>query len=130
MGKNQPEDNSEIEGERFHRFDPIINLETVSPERARRVREGAAECIKELGSVITIFRNLVGETREDFASACGVSVPFIYLIEAGLADPQYDEVCAMAHHMGLSAFELMRVIDPNYLGDNENDAGAPEAHLE
>jgi len=134
MGKEQP--NSEIlltgilEGERFHRLDPMIHPEAVPPERAQRVREGAAESVKNLGNVINIFRELVGETREDFASACGVSVQFIHLIEAGLADPQYDEVCAMAHHMGLSAFELMRVIDPGYLGDNETDASAPEAHPE
>jgi len=132
MGKEQP--NSEIrlagilEEEKFHRLDPIIHPEAVPPERAQRVREGAAESIKNLGSVINIFRNLVDETRENFASACGVSVQFIQLIEAGLADPQYDEVCAMARHMGLSAFELMRVIDPGYLGENENDASALEAH--
>lgn len=136
MNKKSPESRSEIrivgiyDGKRFHRLDPMTNPEAASKERVQRVRAGVAQCSKNLGTLVQAFRAMAGETRDDFASACGVTVPFVYLLESGLAEPQIDEFSAIAHHMGLSTSTLLYLIDPRYLGRKATGSAEPETPLE
>ena len=61
-----------------------------------------------LSRYVITKRRMLGETQEDFAENCGLSVELISLIERGQANPRMDTLAKIAAYLNVSISELLQ----------------------
>ncbi len=88
--------------------------------RARAVSERFTQCMKNLGAMVSKYREEKGETKAAFARGCGVSTSLIGRIEEGNANPRISTLGKIADHMEIPVVELLRQIGMLDLGETKN----------
>ncbi len=61
-----------------------------------------------LSRYVITKRRMLGETQEDFAENCGLSVELISLIERGQANPRMDTLAKIAAYLNVSISEMLQ----------------------
>ena len=61
-----------------------------------------------LSRYVITKRRMLGETQEDFAENCGLSVELISLIERGQANPRMDMLAKIAAYLNVSISEMLQ----------------------
>ncbi len=88
--------------------------------RRREPNEQFIQCMKNLGVMVSEYREKNGETKTAFARGCGIKTSTVERIEAGSADPRVAALGRIAEHMGMSVFELMRHIGMSDSGETKS----------
>ena len=66
------------------------------------------ETADALSRFVIAKRRMLGETQEDFAENCGLSVDLISLIERGQANPRMDTLEKIAAYLNVSISEMLK----------------------
>ena len=61
-----------------------------------------------LSRYVITKRRMLGETQEEFAENCGLSVELISLIERGQANPRMDTLAKIAAYLNVSISEMLQ----------------------
>ena len=61
-----------------------------------------------LSRYVITKRRMLGETQEDFAENCGLSVELISLIERGQANTRMDTLAKIAAYLNVSISEMLQ----------------------